>query len=159
MFNSVLITNAKGHVLSISPPSEEVQGKVLTSVGAKEALSKREPLVSKPYKGITGRLLIFISYPIFSETTEYLGMVAGTIYLKERNVFNELLGEHYYHDGSYVYVVDSDGRVIYHQDPSRINDIAIDNEVVQAVVSRNSGAQQVKILKEWKCLLVIAPYL
>ncbi|MEY9972637.1 diguanylate cyclase (GGDEF)-like protein [Lysinibacillus sp. RC46] len=147
MFNSVLITNAEGHVLSISPPSEEVQGKVLTSVGAKEALSKREPLVSKPYKGITGRLLIFISYPIFSGTNEYLGMVAGTIYLKERNVFNELLGEHYYHDGSYVYVVDSDGRVIYHQDPSRINDSVIDNEVVQAVVSGKSGAQQVKNTK------------
>ncbi|PJO45400.1 GGDEF domain-containing protein, partial [Lysinibacillus xylanilyticus] len=143
MFNSVLITNAKGLVLSISPPSEEVQGEVLSSVGAKEALSKREPLVSKPYKGITGRLLIFISYPIFSETNEYLGMVAGTIYLKERNVFNDLLGEHYYHDGSYVYVVDSDGRVIYHQDPSRVNDIAIDNEVVQAVVSGKNGAQQV----------------
>ncbi|MGE7912327.1 sensor domain-containing diguanylate cyclase [Lysinibacillus xylanilyticus] len=143
MFNSVLITNAKGRVLSISPPSEEVQGEVLTSVGAKEALSKREPLVSKPYKGMTGRLLIFISYPIFSETNEYLGMVAGTIYLKERNVFNDLLGEHYYHDGSYVYVVDSDGRVIYHQDPSRVNDIAIDNKVVQAVVSGENGAQQV----------------
>ncbi len=141
MFNSVLITNEKGLVLSISPPS--VEGEELTSVGAKEALFKREPLVSKPYKGITGRLLIFISYPIFSETNEYLGMVAGTIYLKERNIFNELLGEHYYHDGSYVYVVDSDGRVIYHQDQSLVDNIAIDNKVVQVVVSGKSGAQQV----------------
>lgn len=143
MFNSVLITNAEGLVLSVSPPSVEVKGEVLTSVGAREALAKREPLVSKPYEGITGRLLIFISYPIFSEKDEYLGMVAGTIYLKERNVFNALLGEHFYHDGSYVYVVDSDGRVIYHQDPSRVNDVAMDNKVVQAVVSGKSGAQLV----------------
>jgi len=143
MFNSVLITNAEGLVLSVSPPSVEVKGEVLTSVGATEALTKKKPLVSKPYEEMTGRLLIFISYPIFSENGEYLGMVAGTIYLKERNVFNALLGEHYYHDGSYVYVVDSDGRVIYHQNSSRVNDIAIDNKVVQQVVSGKSGAQQV----------------
>ena len=85
MFNSVVITNADGRVLSISPPSIEIKGEVLTSVGAKEALTKKEPLISKPYEAITGRLIIFISYPIFSASNEYLGMVAGTIYLKEQN--------------------------------------------------------------------------
>jgi len=144
MFNSVVITNANGRVLSISPPSIEIKGEVLTSVGAKEALTKKEPLISKPYEAITGRLIIFISYPIFSASNEYLGMVAGTIYLKEQNAFNTLLGEHYSHDGSYVYVVDEDGRVIYHQDPSRINDIVTENKVVKAVVSGKSGAQLVE---------------
>ncbi len=143
MFNSVVITNADGLVLSISPPSIEIKGDTLTSVSAKEALTKKTPLISKPYKGITGRLIIFISYPIFSQSNEYLGMVAGTIYLNEQNAFNTLLGEHYSHDGSYVYVVDSDGRVIYHQDPSRVNDVVIENKVVQALVAGKSGAQQV----------------
>ncbi|MGE6517110.1 sensor domain-containing diguanylate cyclase [Lysinibacillus sphaericus] len=152
MFNSVLVTNADGLVLSVSPPSVEVKGEVLTSVGAKEALSKKIPLVSKPYEGLTGRLIIFISYPIFSETDEYLGMVAGTIFLKEQNVFYSLLGEHFYHDGSYVYVVDADGRVIYHQDPSRINDIAIENKVVQAVVAGKSGSRLIVNTKGVKML-------
>lgn len=143
MFNSVIVTNADGLVLSVSPPSVDVKGKYLTSSGAQEALAKKTPLVSKPYEGITGRLIIFISYPIFSAKNEYLGMVAGTIYLKEKNVFNLLLGEHYYHDGSYVFVVDEDGRIIYHQDTSRINDVVIKNKAVQDVVAGKNGAKLV----------------
>lgn len=153
MFNSVVITNAKGLVLSVSPPpSIEIKGEVLTSIGAKEALAKKTPIISKPYEAMTGRLIIFISYPIFSESNEYLGMIAGTIYLKEPNAFKTLLGEHYSKDGSYVYVVDSDGRVIYHQDPSRINDVVTKNKVVQAVTSGKDGAQLVENTKGVKML-------
>lgn len=143
MFNSVIITNADGLVLSVSPPSIEVQGEVLTSPGATEALAQKVPLVSKPYEGITGRLLIFISHPIFNDAGQYVGLIGGTIYLKEENVFYKLLGKHYYDDGSYVFVVDEDGRIIYHEDPTRINDEAIENKVVQEVVAGNSGAQQI----------------
>lgn len=143
MFNSVIITNADGLVLSISPPSIEVEGEVLTSKGATEALEQKIPLVSKPYEGITGRLLIFISHPIFNEEGQYLGLIGGTIYLKEENVFYKLLGKHYYDDGSYVFVVDEDGRIIYHEDPKRVNDDVIKNKAVQEVVAGKSGAQQV----------------
>lgn len=152
MFNSVVITNAEGLVLSVSPPSIEIKGEVLTSLGAQEALAQKIPLVSKPYEAMTGRLIIFISHPIFSPSNEYLGMVAGTIYLKEPNAFKTLLGEHYSKDGSYVYVVDSDGRVIYHQDPSRINDVVTKNKVVQAVMSGKSGVQIVDNTKGVKML-------
>lgn len=152
MFNSVVITNAKGLVLSVSPPSIEIKGEILTSIGAKEALAKKTPIISKPYQAMTGRLIIFISHPIFSESNEYLGMIAGTIYLREPNAFKTLLGEHYSKDGSYVYVVDSDGRVIYHQDPSRINDIVTKNKVVQAVTSGKDGAQLVENTKGVKML-------
>lgn len=152
MFNSVVITNAKGLVLSVSPPSIEIKGEILTSIGAKEALAKKTPIISKPYEAMTGRLIIFISHPIFSESNEYLGMIAGTIYLKEPNAFKTLLGEHYSKDGSYVYVVDSEGRVIYHQDPSRINDIVTKNKVVQAVTSGKDGAQLVENTKGVKML-------
>ncbi len=152
MFNSVVITNARGLVLSVSPPSIEIKGEVLTSLGAQEALAKKIPLVSKPYEAMTGRLIIFISQPIFSASNEYLGMVAGTIYLKEPNAFKTLLGEHYSKDGSYVYVVDSDGRVIYHQDPSRINDVVTKNKAVQAVMSGKSGIQIVDNTKGVKML-------
>lgn len=147
MFNSVVITNAEGLVLAISPPSVDIKGEVLTSAGAKEALAKKSPTISKPYEAITGRLIIFMSYPIFSASNEYLGMVAGSIYLKEPNIFKTLLGEHYSKDGSYVYVVDADGRIIYHQDPARINDVVTENKVVQAVMAGKSGDQLVENTK------------
>lgn len=143
MFNSVIVTNSDGLVLSVSPPSVEVKGEVLTSEGAKDALSKKVPLVSKPYEGLTGRLLIFISHPIFTDAGQYVGLIGGTIYLKEENVFYKLLGKHYYDDGSYVFVVDEDGRIIYHEDPTRVNDDVIQNKAVQAVVKGESGAQEV----------------
>lgn len=143
LFNSVVVTNEKGLVLAVSPPSIEVQGQYLYHEEAKKSLAAKEPFISKPYEGITGRLLIFISYPIFNEAGEHLGLIGGTIFLKEKNVFNALLGQHYYDDGSYVYVVDGDGRIIYHQDPSRINDVVLENKVVQKVVEGKSGAQGV----------------
>lgn len=92
---------------------------------------------------ITGRLIIFISYPIFDEQGQYLGLVGGSLYLREDNFLNELLGEHFYHDGSYVYVVDAKGHIIYHQDLLRVNDDVSSNQVVQKLMNGQSGAERV----------------
>lgn len=142
-FNSVAITNAAGKVLATSPQSLDLRGKILESPSSKEALEERRPLISKPYTGITGRLIIFISYPIFDQEHNYLGLVGGTLYLKEMNILNEILGEHFYKDGSYVYVVDRDGRIIYHQDQSRVNDIVDGNPVVRKLMNGQRGAERV----------------
>lgn len=141
--NSIVIADANGEILATSPQTLDLLGKMLESEGGKNALREQRPLISKPYESITGRLIIFISYPIFDEQNRYLGLVGGTIYLMEDNVLNELLGDHFYEDGSYVYVVDSDGRIIYHDDPDRINDLADTNSVVQKVMNKESGAQRV----------------
>lgn len=142
-FNSVVIANVEGKVLATSPQSLDLKGKMLTSPASKDALEERRPFISKPYTGITGRLIIFISYPIFDQYDEYLGMVGGTIYLKEKNILNEILGEHFYKDGSYVFVVDEGGRIIYHQDQSRVNDVVSKNPVVQKLMKEESGAERV----------------
>ncbi|MEO4052563.1 sensor domain-containing diguanylate cyclase [Solibacillus sp. CAU 1738] len=143
MFNSVAIADAEGTVIAVSPPSLEVKGVTLDSVGAQEAIEKKIPLISKPFEAVTGRLVIFISYPIFSSTGDYLGFVGGTIYIKEQNMFYSLLGQHYYDDGSYVFVVDGDGKIIYHKDASRLEDVVMDNPVVKAVTSGKQGSQSV----------------
>lgn len=143
MFNSVGVVDPSGKILAVSPEQLNLKDKMFTSPGAVQALKERKPLISKPFISITGRLLILISYPIFNEKEEYLGFVSGTIYLRERSILNQLLGEHFYHDGSYVYVVDGDGRVIYHQSPDRINDVVSENPVVQKLLKGQSGAQRV----------------
>lgn len=142
-FNSVIIADAKGKVLATSPQTLEIKGKTLDSPGGKQALSERKPLISKPYTGITGRLIVFISYPIFDKHNEYIGFVGGTLYLQEQNVLYDILGEHFYNDGSYVYVVDEDGRLIYHQNPDRVNDVASKNPVIQKLMHGKSGAEEV----------------
>lgn len=109
--NSVVIVSADGTIVQNSPQNLELIGKKLDSQGGKQALLERKPLISEPYMAITGRLIIFISYPIFDEQGQYLGLVGGSLYLREDNFLNELLGEHFYHDGSYVYVVDAKGHI------------------------------------------------
>ena len=142
-FNSVSIVDKSGEILAVSPETLGLKGKQLNSEGGREALLKREAFISQPYVGLTGRLIIFLSYPIFDSEGDYLGLVGGTIYLKEDNILKEVLGEHFYKDGSYVYVVDSSGRIIYHQNPGRVGDVVMVNAVVQQLVDGKSGAMEV----------------
>lgn len=142
-FNSVSIVDKDGEILAVSPETLSLKGKKLNSEGGREALTKREAFISQPYVGLTGRLIIFLSYPIFNSEGDYLGLVGGTIYLKEENILQQVLGEHFYRDGSYVYVVDNSGRVIYHQNPWRVNDIVLENAVVQQLIAGKSGAMEV----------------
>ena len=70
-------------------------------------LKKPAALISDPFVSLTGNYLISLSHPIFSADKRYLSYVAGTIYLESRQrVALSLLGQHYYQDGSYLYVVD-----------------------------------------------------
>ncbi len=143
-FNSVSIINKNGKVLATSPKTIHIKGKILTSKAVKDAIREQRPMISDPYKGITGRELIYISAPIFDKSGKYLGLVGGTIYLEEDNILHDLLGKHFYDDGSYVYVVDRNGRIIYHQDPSRINEIVKENAVVKKIIKQHTmGAQRV----------------
>ena len=143
MFNSVIIVNKDAYVLGVSPPSLELKGTYLQTEGPLQALHEQQPLISKPYVGATKRLLIFISYPIFDVAGNYLGFVGGSIYIREENAFNAILGTHFYNDGSYVYVVDTDGRIIYHEDPARLNEMVDTNPVVQKLMVGEKGAMEV----------------
>lgn len=142
-FNSVTIADKDGEILAVSPETLALKGRKLDSIGGREALKKREAFISQPYVGLTGRLIIYLSHPIFDSDGDYLGLVGGTIYLKEENILQQVLGEHFYKDGSHVYVVDKGGRIIYHQNPSRINDIVAENEVVQQLIEGESGSMEV----------------
>jgi diguanylate cyclase (GGDEF)-like protein len=54
-----------------------------------------------------------------------------------------LLGDHFYNDGSYVFVVDSKGHIIYHAETDRIDEDVSGNTVVRKLMNRESGAAQV----------------
>lgn len=139
-FNSVLIVDARGLVLAVSPETLSVQNTQLASEGARQALRERRPLISKPYLSSAGNLVIFISHPIFDASGHYLGYVGGSIYLKQQNILSSLLGQHYYRDGSYLYVVDQRRRLLYHPDPGRLGATAGANVVIDAIVRGESGS-------------------
>ena len=141
-FNSVVISSDKGVVLGVSPPNLEVLGKKLTSVGAKQAINEQTPIISQPYIGVTGELIIFISVPILKED-DYKGFLGGAIYLNKPNILEKILGNHFYDNGSSVYVVDADGKLIYHQDETRLNDDVSSNLAVQEVMIGRSHHKRV----------------
>lgn len=142
-FNSVVIADSEGLILAGAPEKFSLKGKNITSKEGLEVIKNQEPSISNPYKAATGKVLITLSYPIFSKEGKYEGLINGTIYLHESNFLHTILGKHYYTDGSYVFVVDSEGRIIYHQDPERVDDDVSNNEVVKRLMNGESGAQAV----------------
>lgn len=143
IFNSVIVVSNEGKVTAISPETVGAIGMEMNSVGAKEALAERRPIISKPYWSMTDRLIISISHPIRDEWGNYLGYIAGTIYLLEDNILNDLLGAHFYEDGSFVYVVDEAGNIIYHPNPNRINENVADNFAVKETMLGKNGMMQI----------------
>lgn len=142
-FNSVYFINKTGSVVA-SAPELGLVGTKVTSIGVQEALKKKIPLISKPYVGVTKNLLLLISVPVFDNNGIYKGFIGGTIYLHKENSLKKVLGQHPKHENdSYVYVVDSEGNLIYHPDKNRINDNVIDNKVVQQALKGRSGYKEI----------------
>lgn len=142
-FNSVAIADPEGTVIGVSPPSLDLLGEKLTSAGARQALKEKKPIISEPYVGITGELLIFISVPLMSDDGVYRGYMGGAIYLNKSNVLEKMLGKHFYDNGSYVYVVDGNGMLIYHQLQDRLKDDVSSNTVVKKVITGVNGAEEI----------------
>ncbi len=142
-FNSTIIVNKFGDILGVSPLSLNLQNRKVDSFGTKAALSYRVPMISEPYISMAGNLLIFMSQPLFNSNNEFIGYVGGTLYLKRASILNELLQVHYHQDGSYLYVVDENNRLLYHPDKERIGEQVFDNQVINAVLKGKVGKQQV----------------
>ncbi|AFK56197.1 sensor domain-containing diguanylate cyclase [Tistrella mobilis] len=142
-FNSVAIVDAGAIVRATSPEALQIKGRYLRSLAAREALDQRRPLVSQPYMAITGNMLVVISQPVFTADGRYLGYIGGTIYLRERNILNVLLGTHHYDDGSYLYVADQGRALLYHPDPARIGEVVSGNPVIEAAITGVSGSGEV----------------
>ncbi|MFC4410569.1 diguanylate cyclase domain-containing protein [Chungangia koreensis] len=141
-FNSMSVVGVDRVVVATSP-DVGITGKMITSSGSNEALMAKKPTISQPFTAATGRLIVLISAPIWNDHGEYLGYVGGTIYLEEENSLQQVLGIHFANNGSYVWVTDVQGNIIYHPDQNRIGDAVLTNEITQKVMKGKSGSQRV----------------
>jgi len=62
--------------------------------------------------------------------------------VRERNILNSLLGEHFYKDGSYLYVVDRNRRLLYHPNSERVGTVVEGNALVDQLATLDSGTRQ-----------------
>lgn len=138
-FNSITIHDASGLVLATSPEALKLKGRTLYSDVVRESIATQKPAISEPYMASTGNFIVLLTHPVFSPQGQYLGAVAGSVYLKQENILDRLLGTHFYKDGSYLYVVDKSKRIIYHPNSDRIGMVVDGNPAIDQVVRGDSG--------------------
>ena len=142
-FSSVVVVDANANILVNAPHDLGLAGgKVLSKEGL-DVLKRREAYITDPYMSLTGHELILLSMPIFDKGGIFKGVVNGTIYLHESDIFETVLGRHPYENGSYVYVVDTNGKIIYHPNKARLGENVSGNEIVEKLLTEKSGAQQI----------------
>ncbi|EFM11291.1 diguanylate cyclase [Paenibacillus curdlanolyticus YK9] len=143
-FNSIFWVNNKGIVKSISPPAIALKGKKLTTQASQEALAAKAPYVSTPYISATGRLIVLITEPVFDKQGSYQGYIGGTIYLHEKNILSTIFGSNLIDSaGSYFYVVDTTGKLVFHPDPDLLGDDVSANDVVRKLMKGFNGEEKV----------------
>lgn len=139
-FNSIVIADADGVIQSTSPSTLHLIGQRLTSQESRLALTSKKPFISQPYMAVTKRLIVFVSQPIWGPEGQYRGLIAGTIYLHEANVFQKILGSQLANEsGSYFYVVDTAGNLIYHPEQQRIGENVAVNPAVRELMAGKNG--------------------
>lgn len=150
-FDMLLMIDKYGTIEMISPKRVEINETVVLKKGVKlegelieEALAEIDTSISKPGYLIDKQLTTLITSPIYErETEEFVGMVAGVIFMKTDNVLKCIFSNHQYENPSYVYVVDQQGRLIYHPEENRLEEDVSKNEVVQKVLEKKDGSQVV----------------
>lgn len=142
-FNSLTWIDETSLVRSIAPISVGLKGEKITGV-TKEVLELKQPNLTTPYIAPTGRILILLSEPLYDTHGEYRGLIGGTIYLQQKNVLNEILGNDVIDDfGSFYYVVGPEGKLLFHPDVDRVGEDVTANPIVRKIMEGESGMQRV----------------
>lgn len=150
-FDMIFITDENGTIEMISPEKVKLNNALTLEKGVtlggelvEQALAEIDTAISEPGYLIDNQLTTLVSSPIYDPNTdEFVGMIAGVIFMKTDNVLKCIFGNHQYEDPSYVYVVDRDGKLIYHPEEERLEEDVSQNEVVQQVLKQKDGSQVV----------------
>ena len=79
-------------------------------------------LQSSAYTSSAGNLVVFISEPVYDNAKRYVGIIGGSVYLREDNALHTLISRHFHHEGTFAFVADQDRQLLFHPDASRIGD-------------------------------------
>jgi len=139
-FDSVYIVNTESKLLARAPKNQQTEGSLINSPGSRNALASQQPSIGQAYIARSGRLIVAMTHPLHNAQGNYLGYIGGAIYLKENNALHDLLGEHYYRDGSYLYVV-HDRQLIYHNKRERVGEVIHGNPAIHEVGQGREGYQ------------------
>lgn len=139
-YNSVVIGDPQGRLINYSPSILNIdKNKVQKTLGIENSLKKKKTYISTPYLSVKNNMIIFISQPIYDNKKKYKGFIGSTIYLKEKNIINQLLTTAESYKKSYMYVIDKNGQIIFHPDNKRIGEIVKNNSGLDYIKERKNG--------------------
>ncbi|RBW69678.1 sensor domain-containing diguanylate cyclase [Bacillus taeanensis] len=143
-FNSLSWIDETGLVRNIAPLSVGLKGETIKSGVTKEVLDLKSPALTAPYTAPTGRLIVLMSQPLYDGENNYKGIIGGAVYLQERNILNEILGNDIVdNSGSYYYVVGPGGKLLFHPESTRIGETVTANPVIRKLMQGESGMERV----------------
>ncbi|AKQ56480.1 sensor domain-containing diguanylate cyclase [Bordetella hinzii] len=141
-FNAAAFINAEGVIADIVPAEPGVIGRRISTTEMEQALASRLPRISDPFLSPGGRWIIALSQPVFLPDGRFGGFVLGLLFLHERNALGEMLGEQIHRNGSYQYVVDRRGVLLFHPNLRRVGQIVEQNPAVRAIMNGEEGARR-----------------
>ncbi|KAA9003950.1 GGDEF domain-containing protein [Paenibacillus spiritus] len=140
-FNSLVLINTEGVIQAAAPINLKAEGsKVPLLIQQTAAVQLLEPFVSRPlFSPLAERLIVYMSYPVYDKNGIYAGAVGGSIYLDQDNVLSLLFGAGRERDGSYSYVVGTEGELLFYPDNKRLGTSAGEGELIQRLKNLQSG--------------------
>jgi diguanylate cyclase (GGDEF)-like protein len=135
-FNAVITVDGTGVIRSSMPESMGLTGQRINDPAALRALEERKPFITEPYTASTGGPVILVSHPVLDKEGQYRGFVGGFIYLQEKNVFSDTFNHAIRSKkGTFAYVVDRSGSLLYNPDDKRIGEVAEKDELRQKLMN------------------------
>jgi diguanylate cyclase (GGDEF)-like protein len=140
-FNSVFLADSEGHIISFFPTTLKIDSKqIQKTYGITESLRHKQTYISSPYWSSTKKLIVIVSEPIFDDKGQYLGFIAGTIYLQSKNLVSEMLASKYGYKKNYTYVMDDQKRIIFHADTQQIGQKVQTSDGLTTMLNQQDGA-------------------
>lgn len=143
LFNAVYIADTQGEILASSPAISAYTNIHIEPVAYNRVLRDGVAVVSSPFLSDSGVIQVSIMHPLSNSLGKSYGVLGGTISLEEDDFLGTILGNHFNDDGSFVYVVDRQGNVIYHPDPEQLFQSLSDDAAVAQLIKGMSGVEQV----------------
>ncbi len=140
----VIVFDNFGRVVAADPARPEIIGQnwATEPYVSRILLSSRTVYSDIVPDGPNGEDVIVVAVPIIGAQREFRGALAGMFRLKAETVssFYGDIVKLRLNKGGIAYLVDSQGRVIYHVDPSLIGENLSDSTTVQKVVAKQTNA-------------------
>lgn len=144
-FNVITLRDDQGRVRARWPADDgrDAQSRAEVLAALAHPPAGQTPWMTRTHGDADGGFRVVLLAPVRDADGCERGLLTGRIHLHETSGLGLILGQHYYRDGSYIYVVDGEGRILYHVDPARLGDMVASNAVVAALMRGESGAQAV----------------